>query len=168
MMDRESATQAVRAAMAPMTDAMRVMQPFSINGRTWGAPELVPLLVVDPGNIDVHIAQCPAWIAFWGVLSADAKRTHNAKESAYRVARDTWAMKRRAESKVTKDALDEEWRTLPDYQRWYAEQAESERAWSCAQFLYEAFQRKANMLTALARMYADERAAQAGKMPARL
>ena len=150
--------------MSVMTATMAVMRPFTINGKVWSAPELVPLLVVDPGNIDVHIAQCAAWVMFWGVTSADAKRAVDAHEAAYRVARDTWATRRRAEGKVTKDALDEEWRTQPEYGTWYDTKGELERAWSAAQFVYEAFNRKANMLSALARMYADEKlAAYAGR-----
>jgi hypothetical protein len=135
------------------------MRPFTISGRTWDAAQLVPLLVVDPGNIDIHIAHLPAWVGFWGVTVADAKHALDAHESAYRVARDQWTVRRRQEGKATKDALDEEWRCQPEYPTWYAAKADLERAWSCAQFVYEAFTRKSSMLSSLARLYADEKIA---------
>lgn len=160
IMDRESATQHVRAGMAGLAQVMASMPPFTINGQTWTAQQIIGLLVVDPGNIDVHIAQLPAWVAWWGVTSADAKRAFDAHEAAYRVARDQWAMKRRqAGPKPTKDQLDEEWRCQPEYLTWYEQKATLERAWSAAQFVYEAFNRKSTMLSALARMYADEKIA---------
>jgi hypothetical protein len=158
-MDRESAAQHVRAGMSGLTVAMSSMRSFTINGKTWTAPEIVELLVVDPGNIDVHIAHLPAWVAWWGVTSSDAKHALDAHEAAYRVARDKWATKRRTDGKATKDQLDEEWRCTPEYPTWYGQKAELERAWSCAQFVYEAFNRKSTMLSALARMYADEKIA---------
>lgn len=161
MMDRETAAQQVRANMGGLVAATHSIRPFSVNGQVWSAQQIVDLLTVDPGNLDVHIAQLPAWVAFWGVASADAKHALDAHETAYRIARDTWATKRRAESKITKDALDEEWRTLPEYPTWNAQKAELERAWSAAQFVYEACNRKATMVSSLARMYADERVASA-------
>lgn len=164
-MDRDSAAQAVHAGMAPMAAAMTAMRPFTVNGSTYGPQQLVGLLVTDPGNLDVHVAQCPAWVAFWGVLSADAKREHDKRQADYRMARDKWASARRKESKVTKDALDEEWRCLAAYPQWYEGLRDAEYAWSCAQFVYEACTRKVQMLSSLARMYADERSATAPSRP---
>lgn len=158
-MDRESAAQQVRAGMSGLMASMASMPPFTINGQTWTAELIVQLLVVDPGNLDVHIAHLPAWVAWWGVTSADAKRAFDAHEAAYRVARDQWALKRRANGKATKDQLDEEWRCQPEYLTWYEQKATLERAWSAAQFVYEAFNRKSVMVSSLARMYADERIA---------
>lgn len=158
-MDREQAAQQVRAGMSDLVGRMSSMRPFTINGQTWGAQQLADLLVVDPGNIDIHIAHLPAWVSWWGITSGDAKHAFDAHEVAYRVARDQWAQKKRADAKTTKDALDEAWRCTPEYPTWYAQKAELERAWSCAQFVYEAFNRKSAMLSALARMYADEKIA---------
>lgn len=158
MYDRESAAQSVRAGMTKLVEVMGSMRPFTINGVTFTADVLVTQLVIDPGNLDRAMAEAPAWIAYWGVLSADAKKFHDAKEAAYRQARDSFGIRRRSEGKTTEKALDEEWRTQPEYQRWYEDKAETERAWSCATFVHEAHLRRSQMLSSLGRVYADERA----------
>jgi hypothetical protein len=165
MMDRDATSREIQAQTHMLSTTMSVWRPFTINGRAWSAQELVPLLVTDPAQLDAHIAVCPAWVAFWGGMVADAKYAHDQRQADYRVARDTWSTRRRAESKATQAAIEEEWRTQPEYPTWQGSLLEVERAWSCAQFLFDAFGRKAQMLTALARVYVEERAASANTRP---
>lgn len=166
--DRDGAAQTVRANLGSVKTAMASMAPFTINGRTWTASDLIAILVIDPGYVDVAAAQCAAWVSFWGITSADAKRAYDVHEAEYRIARDTWALRRRVEGgKVTKDALEEEWRTQPSYLQWYTRKGELERAWSCAQFCYDAFGKQATMLSALSRMYVEQSVASAARYPTR-
>jgi len=161
VIDRQTASQEVATAIAPLMQTIGTMQPFVVGGRVWDAMSLVNILVTDPAQLDAHIALCPAWVAFFGVVVADAKREHDMKQSDYRQARDTWHTQRRAEGKVTQAALEDEWRIQSNYKGWQEALTTSERAWSCASFVHDALQRKSQMLTNLTKLYSDERAASA-------
>lgn len=169
--DRQQAATIVQSESKVMLAHARSIKPFQINGFTYGGEQIVPLLVIDPACLDVHMAQVAGWIGYWGVLTAAAKRDHDRHQAQYRVARDSFIAsvgssedgedpkpKAKAKSK-TKTAAETEWRTLPGYDSLYEKGADLEYAWSCAQFVYEALLRKATMLTALGKVYADERSA---------
>lgn len=163
-MDSASASAAVNGALATNVGALlHTMQPWKVGDKLWTSAELLPFLVVDPGNIDVAIAFNTSWVAFWGAETARAKKAFDLKQADYRIARDRWAKDRRQQNKVTKEVLEEEWRATADYRRWWEEQAEAERAWSSSSFIYEAFTRQTTNLTSLTKFYADERASRADR-----
>ena len=134
------------------------IQPFSVGDHYFDGA-YVMLAVGMHNGLDQEMREVSAWIAFWGAVSSDAKALHDAKESAYRVDRDRWKtneMQTRSK-KPTKTALDDEWRTLPDYPKWERKKTEAERAWNIATYVYEALLRKANMLSALGKLELDHR-----------
>lgn len=185
--DRAQAGQLVAEQMTNMLAHARVMEPFMINGATFGPDQIVPLLVIDPNNLDLHMAQVSGWIGYWGGLSASAKKAHDKYEARYRAQRDGFISSApepdeapteapaasgkgkgpKAAKAKSKTALEAEWRTMPGYIALYDQLADLEFAWSCAAFVYEALLRKGNMLTALGKLYGDEQAAPGAGNPHR-
>lgn len=136
------------------------IRPFKIGDTTYTATMLMQAVGV-VGTLAQDLAECSSWIAYWGARTAEAKKAVDDHQVEYRVERDKWAAKRRAEGKITKDALDEEWRARPEYPGWYAKTNELEYAWNCANFMYEACRSKSMSLSSIAKLHADEAASRA-------
>lgn len=174
--DRAQAAGIVQSQMGTMLAHAAHMVPFIVNGTTYTHEQIMPMLVIDPASLDVHAAQVAGWIGHWGILTAAAKRAHDKYQATYRGQRDSFiinaaagepaedgdeegAGKKKATKGKSKTAAEAEWRSKPGYAEIYDKIADLEYAWSCAQFVYEALTRKSNMLTALGKLYADERSA---------
>lgn len=122
------------------------------------------------GDLLQEMAEISSWVAYWGAVSADAKQLHDAKESAYRTARDRYITSRSAagvKDKIAKTAAEAEWRTRPEYADWERQKGETERAWNIASFVYESLLRKANMLQSMTKLYIDDRGAARAAQPPR-
>jgi hypothetical protein len=177
--DRAQASQIIREHIPLIQANMRTMVPFTINGATYGPEQLLPLFVIDPASIDVHMAEVAAWIGFWGTLVASAKREHDRFDAQYRHKRDAFVVSnagmavtevvetdagktKTKTTKKSKTAAEAEWRTDAEYVKLYERKSDLEYAWNCAQMVYEALNKKANMLTALGKLYDNERIAPTG------
>lgn len=158
-MDSASASlEVARLRDGNVGQLLRMFGPFTIGTRTWNpAEDVLPFLILDPGNLDVALSFNAAFVAFWGEETARAKKQLDDKQVQYRIARDRFAVDRRKIGKVTKEALEEEWRAAAGYERWWQEQSECERAWSTANFVYDAFCKQTQNLSSLTKYYADER-----------
>ena len=133
------------------------IKPFVVGEHRYTG-EYIQTAVSMRNGIDQEMREVGAWIAFFGAVTSDAKKIYDRNESEYRRERDVWKQSQIGRSpKPTKTALDDEWRTQPEYVSWYEKQNEAERAWNITTYVYEALLRKANMLSALGRLEVDNR-----------
>ncbi len=132
------------------------LKPWTVGAQTF-TPDLVAQAVGFSGNLQVDLAENPSWIAYWGARVAEAKKAHDDGQAAYRQARDGWIFKKRAsEGKQTKESVETEWRTTPEYGPWYEKLASLEYAWNACNYVYEACAKKSYTLGAMAKAQADE------------
>lgn len=128
------------------------IREFKVGDQTFTG-EYVQTCIVYSGDLNRDMQEAYAWIAFWGAVSADAKQIHDAKQAAYRVARDRFIVEKSAEPKVTKTLANDLWRLEPGYLQWEATKGEAERAWNLAAAIHEACDRKAGLLQSQTKLY---------------
>jgi hypothetical protein len=151
-----------------MTDTnyanLSTVRPFSIGTETFTGDDILRAVAFG-GNLKQDMAEVSSWIAYWGAKVSEAKAAWDKIETDYRKARDAYIADIRTNGveddngkavKVTKDLGEQMWRTHDEYDAWWSDQREAERAWNIASTTYEACLRKSQMLTAMGRLYLDE------------
>ena len=137
-----------------MTPDFSRIRPFTVGTSTYDGA-YVQACIAYSGDLDRDLREIYAWIAFWGAVAADAKQGYDAKEAAYRTARDRFVVgKVLGSAKITKTlASNELWRGEPEYLQWEATKSEAERAWNIAAAVHEACDRKAGLLQSQVKLF---------------
>jgi len=153
-------------AYEDLIDRIGRFESFSIYDRVYSADLLIPQLVVKPSDLPSEAMACAAFVLYWGLEAARARRLQARVEAAYRAWRDRrWLEIKTTEvsqtsagnPKLISDGhADKSLRADPDYGIWRGKLDDAQAGAEMAEAIYEAFKLKSTMIKSAAQVMHDE------------
>jgi len=155
-------------AYEDLIDRVAHFESFTITGRVYSAELLTPQLTIDSKDLIAEAASCGAFVLYWGIEAARARRFKEQVDSSYRMWRDrTWlevkatsiGQTAKGEPKFPSDGQTEKvYRTMPDYGTWHQRLQTAQESAEMAEAIHEAFKMKARLIETQERLLRDQAA----------